>query len=77
MALSQGDLTGTKNGSNVTFTIPVTPIAGSEQIIFNTGVLKPVPSSPGPTQCIISGTTVTLGLAPNSTDNLWYFCDVA
>lgn len=75
--IAYGDLSGTKNGSNVDFTIPVgiTLLANSVLIIFNTSALYPVASSPGPTQCIISGTNVTLGLAPESTDNVWYYGD--
>lgn len=85
MAISRGDLTGTKNGSNTAFTIPVTPVAGSEVIYHNTGALY-IYSDAGTwgaltaaqkvNRCLISGTSVTVGLAPNSTDDLWYECEV-
>lgn len=84
MAISRGNLTGTKNGSNVAFTFPVTPVAGSELIIFNTAALKIVDQTEwdasSATQklvrALVVGTAVTLGLAPESTDDLWYECDV-
>jgi hypothetical protein len=71
------DLTGTKNGSNTAFTIPDTPDLQTLLIIFNTSNLKRVVSAPGIMEYIISGTTVTLGLAPNSTDKLWANYDIA
>jgi hypothetical protein len=79
MAISRGDLVGTKNGSNVAFTIPVVPIAGSEMIIWEGNILYPVGAfSTNPTlECIISGQNVTLGSAPASTNKLHYVCDVA
>jgi len=80
VAINQGDLTGTKNGTNDAFTISVVPITNSVQIIFNGSVLKPVGSfSATPTrymECIISGQNVTVGLPPDSGDTLWFICDV-
>jgi hypothetical protein len=77
MALTSGDLVGTKNGVNVIFTLPVSLIAGSEQIIHRGKTLKVVTSSPGADQCTINGQTVTLGTAPQSNEDLWYFGDSA
>lgn len=79
MAISRGDLVGTKNGSNTSFTIPVVPIAGSEWIIWEGAILYPVGSfSSNPTlECIISGQNVTLGSAPAAANKLHYICDVA
>jgi len=84
MAISQGDLGGTKNGSNLAFTVPVTPIAGSLRIVFNTGTLKIVNQATWDAstatqkivRALVVGANVTLGLAPASTDDLWYECDV-
>lgn len=83
MAISRGDLSGTKNGSNTSFTFPVTPIANSELIIFNTSALKIVDQTEwdasSATQklvrALVVGTAVTLGVAPAATDDLWYECD--
>ena len=79
MAIMRGNLSGTKDGSNVSFTLPVVPIVGSEQIIWSGNVLHPVGSfSAVPTlECIISGQDVTLGSAPGANDALHYICDVA
>jgi len=84
MAISRGNLVGTKNGSNTAFTFPVTPVAGSEMIVFNTSVLKPVDQTDWDAstetqkrvRALVDGLDVTLGLAPESTDDLWYECDV-
>ena len=59
MTAFRGDLTGTKNGVNVAFTLPVTPVANSEQIIFSTGVLKPVSTFSGPNTLSSTGVSVT------------------
>lgn len=75
MAISSGNLAGTKNGTNLAFTLPAALISGSEQIVHNGRTLKPVVSSPGVNQCIISGLNVTLGLAPSTNDDLWYYGD--
>ena len=71
------DLTGTKNGINTAFTIPDVPDLSTLLIVFNTSNLYRVVSAPGVMQYTISGTTITLGLAPNSTDKVWANYDVA
>ena len=80
MAIQRGELTGTKDGNNDAFTIPVVPIANSEQIIMNGSVLKPVGSftvgAARYLECIISGQNVQVGLPPESGDTLWFICDV-
>ena len=80
MALTQLTLTGTKNGVNDLFTLSAVVISGSEQIIFNGSVLKPVGSfSAIPArhmECIINGTSVQLGLPPNANDTLWGLGDL-
>jgi hypothetical protein len=81
MAIRNGDLVGTKNGTNVDFTFPtdVVPIPGSERIIWEGYTLYPVGAfGPNPTlECIISGQNVTMGSAPASTNKLHFSCDVA
>ncbi len=71
------DLTGTKNGVNTVFSIPDVPDLNTLVVIFNTSGLYRVASAPTIMQYMISGTTITLGLAPNSTDKLWANYDVA
>jgi hypothetical protein len=71
------DLTGTKNGSNTVFTIPDTPDLNTLLIVFNTSNFKRVVSAPAIQEYTISGSTITLGLAPNSTDKLWANYDIA
>jgi hypothetical protein len=71
------DLTGTKNGSNVTFTIPDTPDLQTLLIVFNGLPLHRVVSAPGVLQYTISGTTITLGLAPGANDRVWANYDIA
>lgn len=73
----QVDLTGTKNGSNTAFTIPDTPDLATLLVIFNTVALARVASAPTHTQYTITGSNITLGLAPNSTDKVWANYDVA
>jgi hypothetical protein len=81
VAIRRFDLAGTKNGVNDAFTIPVVPIANSEQVVFNGSILKPVVSftvgAARSMECIISGQNVQTGLPPNSGDTLWILCDVA
>jgi hypothetical protein len=80
VAIRRFELTGTKNGVNDAFTIPVAPIANSEQVIFNGSILKPVVSftvgAARNLECIISGQNVQVGLPPNSGDTLWILVDV-
>lgn len=57
---------GTKNGSNVIFTLAHTPVSGSEHLYLN-GVLQ----EPGAgNDYTISGATITMAVAPQSTDKL-------
>jgi hypothetical protein len=65
------DLIGAKDGSNVTFSVPPTPDATTLNIIFNGRFLYRVAGSPAADEYVQSGTTITLGLAPNSADQLW------
>ncbi len=57
---------GTKNGSNTIFTIANTPVTGSEMLFVN-GQLMDAGAGNDYT---ISGTTITLAVAPLSTDKL-------
>jgi len=65
------DLVGTKNGTNVNFTVPVVPDGTTLRIIFNGRFLYRVTGSPTAAEYVQSGTTLTLGLAPNPADTLW------
>jgi hypothetical protein len=56
--------TGLLNGSNVTYTLANTPVAGSEQVFIN-GVLQLLGAGNDYT---ISGLTITMVVAPLSTD---------
>lgn len=71
------DLTGTKNGTNTAFTIPDVPDLATLIVIFNTSGLYRVASAPTIMQYSITGTSITLGLAPNATDRVWANYDVA
>lgn len=63
---------GVKNGSNVTFELPDTPVAGTERLMLNGVALRRLSSgSPGLNEFTMSGVTATLGSAPVSTDQLW------
>jgi hypothetical protein len=62
------DLTGTKNGTNLVFTIPDVPDLNTLLIVFNGLPLRRAISSPGVLEYTISGTTITLGLAPRTND---------
>lgn len=57
---------GTINGSNVTFTLAFTPLAGSEHVYLN-GVLQ---NPGGANDYTISGTTITYNNAPQTGDVL-------
>lgn len=65
------ELIGTKDGANVTFTIPSLPSGAYVVLVHNTRVLTEVASAPGATRYTISAATVTLGLAPESNADLW------
>lgn len=56
---------GSVNGSNVTFTLPDTPISGSEEVYLN-GLLQ----EPGGADYSISAATITYATAPLSGDRL-------
>lgn len=85
MAIKFGDLVNTdgtpatKNGVQTVYKINGAPIVNSPQIIYSGNTLKPVTVfSSAPTrnmECIISGTSVEVGLAPKSTDVLWAIWD--
>lgn len=71
------DLGGTKNGSNTVFTIPDTPDLQTLLVVLNTSNLHRAVSAPNVNEYTISGTTITLGLAPNASDRLWANYDIA
>ncbi|HXB12868.1 MAG TPA: hypothetical protein VNZ45_12850 [Bacteroidia bacterium] len=56
---------GTLNGSNTAFTLANTPVVGSESLYLN-GLLQ----EPGGNDYTISGTSITMAIAPQSTDRL-------
>ena len=65
------DLAGTKNSSNVSFQVSSTPDLGALDIIHNGVTLTRVASSASTNEYTISGTSITVGLAPDSSDALW------
>ena len=65
------DLIGTKNGVNLTFTLSQTPQLGSLLIFHQNAGVTRVTGTPASGHYSISGLTVTMGLAPDSTDSLW------
>ena len=72
MAWKTLDLTGTKNGSNTSFTVPFGYRAGTLKIVHNmVSVYMISTGSPAATQALVIGTAVTMGTAPASTDTLW------
>jgi len=67
------NLSGTKNGTNVNFTISNVPVADT-LLIFQQGLpLERVTSQPGQLgyAYVQSSTNITVGLAPLSTTALW------
>lgn len=72
------DLAGTKDGANKSFTITSTPLLQSLSIFHQGTRIRRVAAMPGDKQYAISGTSVTMGEAPQSTDDLWtrYFTEV-
>ena len=67
---------GVKNGSNTSFTLSAAPPAGSHAIgILGGRILEYVSSAPSGLQYSISGTTVTLGIAPREGDYLAYYVE--
>ncbi len=63
---------GIKDGLNTVFTLANTPSSVTEVGVYLSGArLERVASSPGFMQFTLSGTTLTLGLAPSSTDGFF------
>ena len=72
MAWRIEDLTGTKNGSNADFVVPFDYLAGTLTIIHNgAAVYIKASGTPSVGECIVAKSSVTMGIAPNSTDHLW------
>lgn len=71
-SISQVDLAGTQDGSNLVFTLPVTPTNGATPTV--NGIIQDIPGS-----CSVSGSTVTFaaGHAPGSADVLQALVNVA
>jgi hypothetical protein len=67
------DLTGTRNGVNLSFSIPSMPDGGMVWIVFNGRLLFEVSLSPDSLQYSRTGAAVVLGLAPTATDTLWAY----
>ncbi len=65
------DLVGTKDGFNTNFSLPSVPDGTTLRIIHNGRFLYRVTGAPTATEYVQSGTTITLGLAPNASDTLW------
>jgi len=64
-------ITGIQNSVNTTFIIATPPPAGSSLLFFFNGAfLNQVVSAPNASQMVVSGTTVTMGLAPKAADVL-------
>jgi len=58
---------GVRNGSNVTFTLSQTPDLNTLLLFcFGIGALERVGATPGNMEFTISGTTITMGLAPTT-----------
>ena len=64
------DVAGTKNSSNVTFTISNTPQGGSILLWHNNAAVKKVAGAPVSGEYSISGATITMGLAPDAGNTL-------
>lgn len=61
---------GTMNDSNTSFTITQTPVVGSLILVHNGRQLRQVASGPVAGQFTVSTTSITLGLAPSSGDDV-------
>jgi hypothetical protein len=70
---SHPDLTGTRNGANVNFTVPLPEGGLLVCIIFNGRKIYRKTLSPGAQEYTITGNAVVLGLAPNADDTLWCY----
>ena len=64
------DLAGTKNGVNKTFTISQVPELATLIIVHQNAFVTWVSGAASNGEYSLSSTTVTMGLAPNSSDNL-------
>jgi hypothetical protein len=66
------DLSGTKNGSNVNFTISHAPIVDSMMVIHQ-GIrqLRVINPTSGEVEYGVSGTAVKMGIAPASGADVW------
>lgn len=67
------DLSGTKNGTNVDFTISHTPITESMMVIHNAirQVRVAVTPTPGEAEYGVSSTAVKMGIAPATGADCW------
>ncbi len=64
-------IAGTKNSSNLTYVLGTAPPSGSSVLFtLNGGTLNQVSATPTPQQCVVSGTSVTLGVAPAPAEDL-------
>src|SRR3990167_2634965 len=64
------DVAGKKNSVNTSFTISNTPQVGSILLFHNNVAVKKVGGSAVSGEFSISGSTITMGLAPDSSDSL-------
>ena len=66
------DLTGTKNGSNTSFVIPLDYLVNTLMITHNDAAVYIKSSgTPAAGECVVAKSSVTMGTAPDSTDTLW------
>jgi hypothetical protein len=66
--------TGTVNGSNTAFTLPQTAVAGGlTWVVLNGQLISQVADAPTATQCVLSGASLTMGLAPAVGDDFFVF----
>lgn len=74
-----GRLSGTQNSVNKSFTIPNTPEDVATLTIWMNGAFVKVLNSgtPAAGECVVSGSSVTMGLAPDATDALSYRCRIS
>lgn len=64
-------LTGTQDGSNRRFTLPLTLMSGTEPVIYHENTrLEPVTGSPGATEYYREDSNILLGTAPESTETV-------
>lgn len=71
-------LAGTKNGSNVTFKLALTPVLGSLILVHKNLFVTRVASGADVGEYSISGQTITMGLAPDSADRfLAIYCAIS